>query len=214
MYIIQSVAQNRMSMGRNIQGRWINVETVSQNFFIFFILHVVLNQVFICLCFGGSYHMLLSILAMKQYSLTHWGWVTHICISKLTIIGSDNGLSPGRLQAIIWTNAGIYIIISKNICYLLWNRGARRFFHDTYLTIEVQGIRCTNHLHDSCSLTDVNPHFTAPGCRYYFKINSWWPIVTSSTHGPAASYCDCDVTMIHCSHGYLWTHDVDQVDAS
>ena len=39
-------------------------------------------------------------------SLTHWGRVTHICVSKLTIIGSDNGLSPGRRQAIIWTNAG------------------------------------------------------------------------------------------------------------
>ena len=26
--------------------------------------------------------------------LTHWGWVTHICISKLTIIGSDNGTKP------------------------------------------------------------------------------------------------------------------------
>ena len=34
----------------------------------------------------------------------------HICISKLTIIGSDNGLSPGRHQAIIWTNAGILLI--------------------------------------------------------------------------------------------------------
>ena len=101
----------------------------------------------------------------------------------------------------------IYIIITKNIRYLLWNRGVWRFFHDTYLTIEVQGIRCTNHLHYSCPLTGVNPHFTAPGCRYYFKINSWWPIVTSSTHGPAASYCD--VTMAHCSHGYLWTHDVE-----
>ena len=42
--------------------------------------------------------------------LTHWGWVTHICIIKLTIIGSDNGLSPGRPQAIIWTNAGILLI--------------------------------------------------------------------------------------------------------
>ena len=63
----------------------------------------------------------------------------------------------------------IYIIISKNIRYLLWNRGAWRFFHDTYLTIEVQGIRCTNHLHDSCPFTDVNPHFTAPGCRYYLR---------------------------------------------
>ena len=36
--------------------------------------------------------------------LTHWGRMTHICVSKLTIIGSDKGLSPGRRQAIIWTN--------------------------------------------------------------------------------------------------------------
>ena len=33
--------------------------------------------------------------------------MTHICVSRLTIIGSDNGLSPGRHQAIIWTNAEI-----------------------------------------------------------------------------------------------------------
>ena len=43
-------------------------------------------------------------------SLTHWGRVTHICVSRLTITGSDNGLSPGRRQAIIWTNAGILLI--------------------------------------------------------------------------------------------------------
>ena len=45
-----------------------------------------------------------------NWSLTHWGRVTHICVSKLTIIGSDNGLSPGRRQAIIWTNGGILLI--------------------------------------------------------------------------------------------------------
>ena len=42
--------------------------------------------------------------------LTHWGRVTHICVGKLTIIGSDNGLSPGQRQAIIWTDAGILLI--------------------------------------------------------------------------------------------------------
>ena len=42
--------------------------------------------------------------------LTHWGRVTHICVSDLTIVGSDNGLSPGRRQAIIRTNAGILLI--------------------------------------------------------------------------------------------------------
>ena len=34
----------------------------------------------------------------------------HICISNLTIIDSDNGLSPGRRQAIIRTNAEILLI--------------------------------------------------------------------------------------------------------
>ena len=35
--------------------------------------------------------------------------MTLICVEKRTIIGSDNGLSPGRRQAIIWTNAGIFL---------------------------------------------------------------------------------------------------------
>ena len=42
--------------------------------------------------------------------LTHWGRVTHICVSKFSILGSDNGLSPGRRQTIIWTNAGLLLI--------------------------------------------------------------------------------------------------------
>ena len=45
-----------------------------------------------------------------QLNLTYWGRVTHICVGKLTIIGPDNGLLPGRHQAIIWTNAGILSI--------------------------------------------------------------------------------------------------------
>ena len=36
--------------------------------------------------------------------------MTHICVSKLAIIGSGNGLSPGRRQAIIWTNAGLLLV--------------------------------------------------------------------------------------------------------
>ena len=56
---------------------------------------------------------------------THWGLVTNICASQLTIIGADNGmyatvnwvsigwdngLSPFQCQAIIWTNAGMFLI--------------------------------------------------------------------------------------------------------
>ena len=36
--------------------------------------------------------------------------MTHICVSKLIIIGSDYGMSPGRSHAIIWSNAGILLI--------------------------------------------------------------------------------------------------------
>ena len=36
--------------------------------------------------------------------------MTHICVGNLTIIASDNGLSPGRCQAIIWTNDVILLI--------------------------------------------------------------------------------------------------------
>ena len=39
----------------------------------------------------------------KHLILTHWGRVTHICVANLVSIGSDNGLSPDRHRAIIWT---------------------------------------------------------------------------------------------------------------
>ena len=47
--------------------------------------------------------------------------MTHIWVSKLTIISSDNGLSPGRRQAIIWTNAGILLIgpLGRNLSKIL-----------------------------------------------------------------------------------------------
>ena len=48
--------------------------------------------------------------SQKHTVHSHWSRVTHICVSKLTIIGSDNGLSPCRRQAIIRTNAGILLI--------------------------------------------------------------------------------------------------------
>ena len=47
---------------------------------------------------------------VNLWILNSLGRVTHICVSKLTIIGSDNGLSPRRRQAIIWTDAGILLI--------------------------------------------------------------------------------------------------------
>ena len=41
--------------------------------------------------------VLKSVVVLAAKVLTHWGRVTHICVGKLTIIGSDNGLAPGRI---------------------------------------------------------------------------------------------------------------------
>ena len=53
----------------------------------------------------------------RYHGLTHRGRVTHICVSNLTIINSDNGLLPGRRQAIIGTNAGILLMGALGINY-------------------------------------------------------------------------------------------------
>ena len=62
--------------------------------------HFLMMDVITYRCWDWSWCML----------LTHWGRTTRICVSKLTIIASDNGLSPGRRQAIIWNNAEILSI--------------------------------------------------------------------------------------------------------
>ena len=52
---------------------------------------------------------------LMQSTLTDWGRVTHICVSELPSIGSDNGLAPGRHQVIILTNDGILLIRTLGI---------------------------------------------------------------------------------------------------
>ena len=52
----------------------------------------------------------IAITTRGLFILIYWWQVTHICVSKLTLIGSDKGLVPGKRQATIWTNAGILFI--------------------------------------------------------------------------------------------------------
>ena len=71
----------------------------------------------------ASFHCYIEKCLILKSTLTRWGRVTHICVSKLTIIGSDNGLSPDRRQAIIWTNAGLLLIgpLGTNFSEILIN---------------------------------------------------------------------------------------------
>ena len=92
-----------------------------------FVVHISLTRPYNLLYNQSSCVILYSMLCHPKFSicLTHWGRVMYICVSELTIIGLDNGLSPGRRQAIIWTNAGILLI------WTLWTNFSEIFieFH-------------------------------------------------------------------------------------
>ena len=87
--------------------------------------------------------------------LTNWGWVTHIPISELTIIGSDNGLSPGRRQTITWTNIN-------------WNLRKKLHWHfkqNSYIFVQKL------HLKMSCAMVAI---LSQPQCVKYLSINNIW----------------------------------------
>ena len=81
---------------------------------IWFMVHLDVNLNWLC---SFTLKIWVAGFDLQYIPLIHWGRVAHICVGKLTIIGSDNGLSPGRHQAIIWTNAGKLLIGNK----LQWN---------------------------------------------------------------------------------------------
>ena len=84
------------------------------------------------------------------FQLAHWGRVTHICIGKLTTIGSDNGLSPGQRQAIIWTNAGI-----------LWIRPLWTNFSEILIRIQIFSFK---KIHLKMSSAKWRPFVSASIC--------------------------------------------------
>ena len=81
--------------------------------------------------------------------------MTYICVSGITIIGSDNGLSPGRRQAIIWSNAGILLIeaLEKK---LQWNS-----YRNYSIFIQENALECV-----VCEMTTIlsRPQCVKPNC--------------------------------------------------
>ena len=83
---------------------------VTRSFDVFF--YLCLNKLLSKQSWGWWFEMLSFPLwrHRNEHRGTHRGRVTHICVSKLTIIGSDNVMSPGQCQAIIWNNVRILLI--------------------------------------------------------------------------------------------------------
>ena len=82
------------------------------------------HTLFCCSLVLVGFTLILSDYLTHMSTLTHWGQVMHICVSKLTTIGPDNGLAPSRWQAVIWTNTAILSIqtLGKKLEWnLKWN---------------------------------------------------------------------------------------------
>ena len=103
--------------------------------------------------------------------------MTHICLSKLTIISSYNGLSPGRRQAIIWTNDGI-LLIGPPEKKLLWifNRNLYIFIQENafeYVVLKMAAIlsrpQCVKRKMTYVSNADVLPQDVS----HTFRWHSW-----------------------------------------
>ena len=112
------------------------------------------------------------------YVLTHRGRVTHICVSKLTTIGSDNGLSPRRHQAIIWTNAGILLI-----------RTLEKNFSDILIQIHTFS---NKKMHLKMSSGKYRPFCL--GLNVLIVIIGLRHVMSSARHGNA--FCSCNITVI------------------
>ena len=123
---------------------------------------------------NGS-HILYNLSVVKHHALlNHWGRVTHICITKLTLIGSDNGLPPHLRQAIIWTNAGILLIGPWGTNFSEILIGIHTFsFKKIHLKCRLGNV---SHLfHPQCVniWTSGSPAIVT-GCLIALAFQGWW----------------------------------------
>ena len=131
--------------------------------------------------------------------LNHWGRVMHICFSKLTIIDLDNGLSPGRHQAIIWTNAGILLIQTSETNFSeILNEIHTFSFNKMHLKmLSVKWWHFFISLNVLITLKDmgrVHPHHITTKhklCAYFMTMHTAIPLPTSARGVNISTSPDC-----------------------
>ena len=90
--------------------------------------------------------------------------MTHICIGKLTSIDSDNGLSPGRHQAIIRTSVGICIVNWTLRNEIQWNvnRNSNTFIEENTFENVV------------CEVLFISSRLQITNHRIHMDTTPWW----------------------------------------
>ena len=111
----------------------------------------------------------------RIHQVTHWGRVTHTCVSKLTITDSDNGLSPGRRQAIIWTNAEILLIGTPGTNF---NRNSYIFIQENpfqnivwKMAAVLSRTQCVKYNRNKCFVVGCRNYTSVGGARSYQTTN-------------------------------------------
>ena len=107
----------------------------------------------------------------------------HICVGNLTIIGSGNGLSPGRRQAIIWTNARILSI------------GTLGNFNEISIGIQTFSFK---KMHFKMSAAKWRPFafglnvlIIAPSIQVFARLPALYPIVCFSSQYTIMQHMHC-----------------------
>ena len=125
-----------------------------------------------------------SLALFLMVHLSHWGRLAHICVSKLTTIGSDNSLLPGQHQATIRTMLGY--------CYFEQTSATSSAYSINFhsekcivceMGVILSGLQCVKH--NPGSFTNVNGD-------QRFKIMKWsvckfWIILMLCKY---ITYCD------------------------
>ena len=142
---------------------------------------------------NGQHHPIV-IDMFNSSSQAHLSLVPHIYASaNLVSIGSDNGLSPRRYQAIIWTNAGILLIgpLGTNFSEILIKR---QNFSFTKMQLKVLSVMWRPFCPEGDELIQVRtPSVTMvcmliwPGISTIFQ----WPL-TVPLHSPMTIQGDCE----------------------
>ena len=104
--------------------------------------------------------------------LSHWGRVTHIYVSTLTSTASDNGLSPGRRQAIIWNNAGILLIgpLGTNFSEILIEI---QIFSLKKIRLKMSSAKCRSFCLGLIELTHPGGRVHNMRLQYVW-VHTWW----------------------------------------
>ena len=110
------------------------------------------------------------------YFLTHWGRVTHICGGNLTIIGSDNGLSPSHYLNHCWN---IVNWTPRNKLHWNFNRNSNIFIQENSL----QNVAC--EMASICLGLNVLINSTHNGFKFsvVYSGNEWFPWAPFYEHG-------------------------------